>query len=267
MAEKVRYYLEQVSIYYYHLLYRSPVSSLTNNKTLAELEDLHKRGIFTKPEIASITRRRTDFEHRIHGRGANLVDFLKYAEFEMNLDLLRKKRFLRLVGGKNGSSVATWSGQQRIFFIFERATDKFKGDINLWMQYISYAKQQKARHLLKRILQKVVRLHPTKPELWILAAEYELRENANRKAARNLLLRGLKFNANSTQLADAYEKLEADVIRALDELNETKKTETHNEDDDDDDDDGDSDGVDHESGAEPSDDSKSEDEEVTSDID
>ncbi|KAK9239501.1 U3 small nucleolar RNA-associated protein 6-domain-containing protein [Lipomyces kononenkoae] len=250
MAEKVRYYLEQ---------------------TLPELEDLQKRGVFSKPEIASITRRRTDFEHRIHGRGANLLDFLKYAEFEMNLDLLRKKRFNRLVGNGNGNnsgkqqgpaSVSTWSGQQRIFFIFDRATDKFKGDINLWMQYISYARQQKARHLLKRILKTVLRLHPTRPELWVLAAEFELRENANRKAARNLILRGLKFNANSNQLVEAYQKLEADVIRAVDELNEKKKRVTeHNENDGDegeDEDEDDSDGVDHESGAEASDGAESE---------
>ncbi|KAK9314288.1 U3 small nucleolar RNA-associated protein 6-domain-containing protein [Lipomyces starkeyi] len=235
MAEKVRYYLEQ---------------------TLPELEDLQKKNVFTKLEIASITRRRTDFEHRIYGRGANLLDFLKYAEFEMNLDLLRKKRIQRLSGnGEKGASVSTWSGQQRIFFIFERATRKFKGDISLWMQYISYARQQKARHLLNKILKNVLRLHPTKPELWVLAAECELRENANRKAARNLILRGLKFNANSKELTDAYEKLEEDVRRAVDELETKKKQETEIDETDDE-----SDAVDHESGAEPSDDGEGEEE-------
>ncbi|KAK9323887.1 U3 small nucleolar RNA-associated protein 6-domain-containing protein [Lipomyces orientalis] len=235
MAEKVRYYLEQ---------------------TLPELEDLQRKGIFTKPEIASITRRRTDFEHRIHGRGAKLLDFLKYAEFEMNLDLLRKKRIQRLGGGqpdKVTTSVSTWSGQQRIFFIFDRATGKFKGDLSLWKQYISYARQQKARHLLNKIFRNVVRLHPAKPELWVLAAEHELRENANRKAARNLVLRGLKFNPSSKELADAYVKLEEDVKRAVDELQAKTKQDAELGQDD-----SESDDVDHESGAEPSDDGERE---------
>ncbi|KAK9245603.1 U3 small nucleolar RNA-associated protein 6-domain-containing protein [Lipomyces tetrasporus] len=237
MAEKVRYYLEQ---------------------TVPELDDLQRKGIFTKPEIASITRRRTDFEHRIHGRGAKLLDFLKYAEFEMNLDLLRKKRIQRLGGGggqpdKAGTSVSTWSGQQRIFFIFDRATGKFKGDLSLWKQYISYARQQKARHLLNKIFKNVVRLHPAKPELWVLAAEHELRENANRKAARNLVLRGLKFNPSSKELADAFVKLEEDVKRAVEEL-EAKRKQAAEQDKDD----GESDEVDHESGAEPSDDGEQE---------
>jgi len=73
MAEKIRYYLEQ---------------------SVPELEDLQRKKLFAKNEITMIMRRRTDFEHRIQGRGTKPRDFLKYAEFETNLEKLRKRDFL-----------------------------------------------------------------------------------------------------------------------------------------------------------------------------
>ena len=70
MAEKIRYYLEQ---------------------SVPELEDLKIKGLFDKNEITMVMRRRTDFEHRITGRGCKPKDFLRYTEFETNLEKLRKR--------------------------------------------------------------------------------------------------------------------------------------------------------------------------------
>lgn len=81
MAEKVRYYLEQ---------------------SVPELEDLKAKGLFDKNEITMIMRRRTDFEHRIQGRGSKPRDFLKYADFEGNLEKLRKKRYTGCLGRHDG---------------------------------------------------------------------------------------------------------------------------------------------------------------------
>ncbi|KAK9464990.1 U3 small nucleolar RNA-associated protein 6-domain-containing protein [Lipomyces arxii] len=203
MAEKVRYHLEQ---------------------TLPELEDLHKKGLFSRDEIASISRRRTDFEHRINNRGSTLLNYLKYAEYEINLDLLRKKRIARNSGPQR-DSVASWAGHQRILFIFDRATKKFTSDLELWKQYIAYARQHKSRKVLVKIFRQLVRYLPAQPIVWIWAAEHELRDNSNRKAARNLLLRGISFNPNSRQLADAHTRLEQDVILAL----EQQKNQAENE--------------------------------------
>ncbi|KAK9480553.1 U3 small nucleolar RNA-associated protein 6-domain-containing protein [Lipomyces japonicus] len=192
MAEKVRYYLEQI---------------------VPELEDLRKKGVFEKREISSIVKKRTDFEHRIHGRGSKPLDYVRYIEYEMNLDSLRRKRIQRL--GLHQGSVSDWAGARRIFFIFDRGTKKFAGDIQFWLQYIEYAKQRKSGHIVKKIFSNVLKLHPGKPELWILAAQYEIDENANLKAARNLLQRGLKFNPESRHLVQEYGKLESNINKLI----------------------------------------------------
>jgi len=43
-----------------------------------------------------IAKRRTDFEYAVKRKGKERVDFIKYIEYELDLDLLRKKRVERL---------------------------------------------------------------------------------------------------------------------------------------------------------------------------
>jgi hypothetical protein len=47
-------------------------------------------------EINKIVKQRTNFEYRLKRRGAKKVDYLRYIEYEMNLDALRVKRKTRL---------------------------------------------------------------------------------------------------------------------------------------------------------------------------
>lgn len=185
MADKVRYYLE---------------------KSAPELEDLQKKGIFSKQELSVIMRRRTEFEHRITGRHSTVRDFLRYAEYEMNVERLRKKRVRRLKPEKEG--ISQWAGPRRILFIFDRATQKFKGDLSLWMQYLNYARQQKSVNVITKIFTQLLSLNPTKPEVWIMAAKYEFEHNQSIKAARSIMQRGLRFNIDSDSLFLEYFKLE-----------------------------------------------------------
>ena len=43
-------------------------------------------------EVRSIVRKRTQFEYAVRRRAPALADFLRYAQYEMNLDALRRKR-------------------------------------------------------------------------------------------------------------------------------------------------------------------------------
>ena len=121
----------------------------------------------------------------------------------MNLESLRRKRIKR-IGLKNTGH----TGQRRIFFILDRATRKFSGDLGLWMQYIDFARKQKASKKLPQILSTVLRLHPTNAELWIHAAHYALDERSDIAEARNSMQRGLRFCSNSKHLWCEYTKLE-----------------------------------------------------------
>lgn len=161
-------------------------------------------------EITAIVKKRSDFEHKLNARGAQPVDFVRYAQYEMNLDLLRRKRVRR-----TGVRGAGFSGQRRIFFILDRATRKFHGDIGLWVQYIDYARQQKAYKKLGSVITDALRLHPTNAELWIYAAQYALDDHADMTQSRSYMQRGLRFCKSSKKLWVHYGKLELIYIAKL----------------------------------------------------
>lgn len=128
----------------------------------------------------------------------------------MNLDTLRKKRIKRL-----GIKTSTYTGQRRIFFILDRATRKFHGDLGLWAQYIEFARQQKAHKKISKIFTDALRIHPTDAELWILAAKYALEDHADMTLARSYMQRGLRFCKTSKNLWIQYAKLEIIYIAKI----------------------------------------------------
>ncbi|KAF5858824.1 U3 snoRNP protein [Aspergillus alliaceus] len=172
-------------------------------KSIPELKEYERKKIFNKDEISAIIKRRSDFEHKLNARGAQPSDFVRYAEYEMNLDTLRRKRVKRL-----GIRGAGYSGQRRIFFILDRATRKFHGDIGLWIQYVEYARAQKAFKKLSIIFEDALRLHPTNADLWIYAAQYALDDHADITQSRSHMQRGLRFCKSSRKLWLHYAKLE-----------------------------------------------------------
>ncbi|KAF1844070.1 uncharacterized protein K460DRAFT_368944 [Cucurbitaria berberidis CBS 394.84] len=180
-SDKARFYLEQ---------------------SATELNELERKKIFTREEISSIARKRSDFEHIINARGSHPSDYLRYIEFEKNADALRRKRIKRLGVRYKGA------GQRSIYFLYNRATKKFPGDLTLWMQYIDFARKDKAYKRLNDIFTSVARLHPTKPDIWIYAANYFMDTQADITNARSYMQRGLRFCKNSEYLWLEYAKLE-----------------------------------------------------------
>ncbi|CDK24799.1 unnamed protein product [Kuraishia capsulata CBS 1993] len=197
MSEKVRYYLEQ---------------------SIPELEDLQRKGLFEKKEITMIMRRRTDFEHRVTGRGTKQADFLNYVEFEKNTEKLRKKRYTRLAKANlidTKPSISDWASQRRILFVFDRAIRRFPGDNKLWLAYLKYAKANGSVKVIYKIYTKLLQLQPRNVDAWISAAKYEFEQNTNAKGARVLLQKGLRFNSDSQKLWLNYAKFELVYVTKL----------------------------------------------------
>lgn len=197
MASKIRFYLEQ---------------------SVPELDDLKKKGLFDQKEITMVMRRRTDFEHRIQGRGSQSRDFLQYSEFEINLEKLRAKRYSRLQkAGKLDTkpSISDWAGFRRIVFVFDRAVRRFPGDMELWDKYITFVKSKDAVKVVYRVYAKLLLLQPRNVETWISAAKYEFEENANAKSARELFQRGLRMNPELLKLWLTYIKFELTYVSKL----------------------------------------------------
>ncbi|KAL9128155.1 MAG: hypothetical protein Q9175_007588 [Cornicularia normoerica] len=204
-------------------------------QSVPELQEFARKKIFIKEEIASIARKRSNFEHILNARGPKPQDYARYAEYEMNLESLRRKRVKRL-----GVKTSNHTGQRRIFFVLDRATKKFPGDLGLWMQYVTFAQKQKSNKKVSQLLTSVLRLHPTKPELWVHAATTR---GADITGARSYMQRGLRLCGSSETLWIEYARLEMIHISkiagrrrilGLDVENVEEKSGRNSEDDDED---------------------------------
>lgn len=161
-------------------------------------------------EISAIVKKRADFEHKLNARGSQPSDYARYAEYEMNLEALRRKRVQRL-----GVKTTVYNGQRRVLFILDRATRKFQGDMALWIQYLDYARKEKANKKVSQILATVLKLHPTKSNLWIYAAKHALDTHADMVGARSYFQRGLRFCKNAKDIWLEYAKLEMIYIAKI----------------------------------------------------
>lgn len=193
-------------------------------------------------------RRRTDFEHRIASRSTKPKDYALYAEYEKNVEKLRLKRVERLSrekaesvssdsesdsenngkGAKKtklGHGISSYAGPRRIYFIYDRGTKKFPNEIaTLWLPYLNYANSQNATFVISKIYTRLLQLHPTKAQVWIMAAKYELQTHNSIKAARLILQRAIRLNYGaggfsgpngSLQLWVEYFKLELIYVAQL----------------------------------------------------
>ncbi|KAJ1948234.1 U3 snoRNP protein, partial [Linderina pennispora] len=221
MAETVQYHLEQM---------------------VPELEDLERKKIFTKVELKGIVKKRTNFEYALKKRGVGRVDFLRYIEYEINVDALRRKRKKRL-GVKGRTTISDYSIEQRINGLFERALFRHSADVVLWLQYIEFVKsrvdpnkeQTGNMRLLSKLFARAIQAHPYEVRLWIMAAAYEFEVNANGSAARALLQRGLRVNPKDKRLWIEYFRLELMLVekikarRRMLGIDSEKKAETQGE--------------------------------------
>ncbi|KAF8995433.1 U3 small nucleolar RNA-associated protein 6-domain-containing protein [Cyathus striatus] len=181
---------------------------------LQELKDLVDKKLFTQKETKQIMKKRTSFETALVRRVAKKSDFLRYAAYEMGLEQLRRKRVERMKLPSAPPSISDFALVRRQFQIFERALRRFKSDVGLWMQYIQLAKREGARALVGRITARALQLHPNKPALYILAASHEL-NHLSPAAARALLQRGIRLNADSIEIWREYVRMELGFIENL----------------------------------------------------
>ena len=188
-SDKARFYLEQ---------------------QVPELQEYERKQIFTRDEITAIAKKRSDFEHILNARGSKAGDYVRYATYEMNLDTLRKKRCKRM-----GVKATAHSGQRTIFFILDRATKKFPGDLGLWVQYVQFCQKEKASKKLAKVFTSMLRLKPREWGLWVLAAKHYAEEQGDMTTARSYMQRGLRFCKDERRMYLEYAKLEMVYLAKL----------------------------------------------------
>jgi U3 small nucleolar RNA-associated protein 6 len=141
-----------------------------------ELDDLERRGLFTRAELSDVVRKRRDFEYRLRRHSPLRQDFLDYIAYELRLDSLRNLRKRAIIraaadeddeprddarssddeegGGRKRKkkdkskkkwkkSVSDVAGVLRVLDIYRMATVRFKGDLDLWFRYLEFCRDKK----------------------------------------------------------------------------------------------------------------------------
>lgn len=187
-------------------------------RMLPELDDLEKRGLFSRQEIAEIVKQRRKFEYRLKRPSPLKQDFVAYIDYEKSLDslrLLRKKAQMKTTGDRKlKKSVSDYAGVSRIIEIYRLATTRFKGDIELWFQYLEFCRERRNGRM-KKALAQVIRFHPKVPGVWIYAAAWEFDNNLNAAAARALMHSGLRACPTSEDLWVEYLRMELTYLNKL----------------------------------------------------
>ncbi|XP_057960911.1 uncharacterized protein LOC131152959 [Malania oleifera] len=190
-------------------------------RMLNELDDLERRGLFTRLEIAEIVKQRRKFEYRLKRPSPLKQDFLAYINYEKQLDalrLLRKKAMARELKKKGNKkmkkSLSDFAGVSRIIEIYRLAVMRFKGDVDLWFQYLEFCRERRNGRMRKALAQ-LIRFHPKVPGVWIYAAAWEFDCNLNVTAARALMQSGLRVCQTSEDLWVEYLRMELTYINKL----------------------------------------------------
>ncbi|CAO2816440.1 unnamed protein product [Amaranthus hypochondriacus] len=197
------------------------VVQLRLERMLSDLDDLQKRGLFTRAEIGEIVKQRRKFEYRLQRPSPLKQDFLEYIDYEKHLDrlrLLRKKAISRDLKDKGNKKVkksrSDVAGVRWIIELYRMATARFKGDLQLWFQYLDFLKDRKNGGM-KRVLAKVIRFHPKVPAVWIYAAAWEFDHNLNAKAAHVLMQMGLRSCPTSEDMWVEFLRMELTWLNKL----------------------------------------------------
>ncbi|GFZ06337.1 hypothetical protein Acr_18g0005070 [Actinidia rufa] len=190
-------------------------------RMITELDDLERRGLFSRLEIAEIVKQRRKFEYRLKRPSLLKSDFEAYIDYEKKIDalrLLRKKAVAREMKEKGNKkmkkSVSDFAGVSRILEIYRLATNRFKGDIELWFRYLEFCRERKNGRM-KKVLAQVIRFHPKVPGVWIYAAAWEFDQNLNVNAARALMQSGLRTCPTSEDLWVEYLRMELTYLNKL----------------------------------------------------
>jgi len=176
---------------------------------LTEFEQAKKIGLFTEKEIKKIVRTRRRHEYKIIRRTKEKECYLDYIKYETHLLKLVKLRREKLKLGrsfkKNEIDLAI---KRRIERLFRSVCHRFKKDVQLWLTFIEFLKNEHDYSTASSTFTNVLQTHGTKSWLWIMAAKFEFEVMISPSSARALFQRALRLMPQDKKLWLEYFKFE-----------------------------------------------------------
>uniref|UniRef100_M4B5E6 U3 small nucleolar RNA-associated protein 6 n=1 Tax=Hyaloperonospora arabidopsidis (strain Emoy2) TaxID=559515 RepID=M4B5E6_HYAAE len=186
---------------------------ITMEKMVPELEDLQVRKLFSADEIRQVVDKRRGFEYSLRRVPLRKIDAMRYIEYELKLDALRAARKTRL--GLEKVTLSDVAGVKRVHNIFDRVLFKYRGSVELWLQYVAFCKREGSSRVLSSVFSRALQSHPRSAQLWIEAASYEFSVNLNVDSARVLMQRAIRLNKHHQKLWLEYFRLELLYVQKL----------------------------------------------------
>ncbi|KAG8320343.1 U3 small nucleolar RNA-associated protein 6 homolog [Homalodisca vitripennis] len=185
------------------------IVELNCEESIPELESMMLL-LFEKEEVQAITNQRKDYEYKMHRQAKRKEDCMKYIKYEMllmkTIKLRQKKKGIQ----KNAKMTnLEFSLGRRLNKMFILSIRWFPNDIKLWITYIKFCKKMNFFAAASRILEQMLELHGgSRPELFKMAANWELNECNCIEKARKYLMMGLHLHKDSKMLLTEAFRLE-----------------------------------------------------------
>jgi len=137
---------------------------------------------------------------------------MSYIEAEMQLEKLRKLRVAKIRRQNSKDrykpSKSDMCIVQHIHLLFKRACSRWRGDVDLVLQHVQFARSARSFKQVSRIYAEALQVHPRNTSLWIEAASNEYFEMNSIQTARVLFQRALRINKTKGDLWLQYATLE-----------------------------------------------------------
>eukprot|EP00756_Hemistasia_phaeocysticola_P066341 Hpha_TRINITY_DN9165_c0_g1::TRINITY_DN9165_c0_g1_i1::g.94665::m.94665/K14557/UTP6; U3 small nucleolar RNA-associated protein 6 len=184
------------------------MSELINKRleeSIADLNDLYRRKLFTRREIKAIVKKRRSHEVMMTSGGYSLSDVRGVIDYEKKLEETRQWRRDRLPIKKKEDSDRHFT--RRLKALYRRGAAHLQSEdekLAFRNEHVKYLTEIGAKEEAGQILRRSIDEAPTKDGVWVDAARWELRENKSVDNARAVLQRGLRMLTGSKLLWRAY---------------------------------------------------------------
>ncbi|CAD8139972.1 unnamed protein product [Paramecium pentaurelia] len=200
MADKIRYTLE---------------------KFIPDLLALQKKQVFSKDEVKDILHKREEFEYMLQRRTHNLSNYMQLLDYEYGLERLRrqrnKERQVKKVTTRDYAIV------KRIIYIWDRIMNKYRYNIDLWKQYLSFCYIIESKKHFFKVITKALNFNPYNTDLWLAGALFELEKAHNPIKARKIFYQALRINNKNIDLWGSYLDFELNQLQIGQEQNDEIK--------------------------------------------
>uniref|UniRef100_A0A2K5WPK8 UTP6 small subunit processome component n=1 Tax=Macaca fascicularis TaxID=9541 RepID=A0A2K5WPK8_MACFA len=174
---------------------------------LPELEQLERIGLFSHAEIKAIIKKASDLEYKIQRRTLFKEDFINYVQYEINLLELIQRRRTVTIGYSFKKDEIENSIVHRVQGVFQRASAKWKDDVQLWLSYVVFCKKWATKTQLSKVFSAMLAIHSNKPALWIMAAKWEMEDRLSSESISNSFF-GTRFHPECAKLYKEYFRME-----------------------------------------------------------